>query len=244
MVFNLNLRYILSLGWYYGFSSIARGPSYVVASLSLPLTMLFLIYMLSRGALLPYAVIGGFISMISTNAISSAGDAAFFRLELKIQDLFVATPISSTDYMMGIMLSYLVFSLPGLLVYALLGYIYKIFDLISSIAMLFSILCLIVATTSLSFIIAGFLSHIRNVWGITSIISIVLTIIPPIFYPYSYLPKYAIYLLSISPATPASVLMQGVIGLQPLQLPMVGILLFETIFYFLLAKRFMRWRDE
>ncbi len=244
MVFQLNLKYILSMGWYYGFSTITRGPSYIVASLSLPLTMLFLVYMLSKGALLPYAIIGGFISMISSNALSSAGDAAFFRLELKIQDLFVATTISSTDYMMGIMLSYLVFSLPGLFIYALIGYIYKIFNPISSAVMLFSIACMIVATTSISFIIAGFLSHIRNVWGIISIISIVLTIVPPIFYPYSYLPKYAIYLLSISPATPASILMQGVIGLQPLQLPMAAVLLFETIFYFLLAKRFMHWRER
>jgi ABC-2 type transport system permease protein len=232
------------MGWYYGFSTITRGPSYIVASLSLPLTMLFLVYMLSRGALLPYAIIGGFISMISSNALSSAGDAAFLRLELKIQDLFVASKISSTDYMIGIMLSYLVFSFPGLTIYAVLGYIYGIFNPISAIILVLVIICLIVSTTSISFIIAGFLSHIRNVWGITAILSIVLTIIPPIFYPYSYLPKYAIYLLAISPATPASVLMQGIIGLQPLQLSMAAILAFETVFYFILAKRFMHWREK
>jgi len=244
MVFKLNLRYILSMGWYYGFSTITRGPSYIVASLSLPLTMLFLVYMLSRGALLPYAIVGGFISMVSSNALSSAGDAAFLRLELKIQDLFVATTISSSDYMIGIMLSYLVFSLPGLFIYAVMGYIYRIFNPISSVVLLFAIICMLVATTSISFIIAGFLTHIRNVWGITSILSIVLTIIPPIFYPYTYLPKYAIYLLAISPATPASVLMQGVIGLQPLQMSMAAILLAETVVYFLLARKFMHWREK
>lgn len=243
-MFKLNLRYVIAMGWYYGFSTITRGPSYIVASLSLPLTMLFLVYMLSRGALLPYAIIGGFISMISSNALSSAGDAAFLRLELKIQDLFVASKISSTDYMIGIMLSYLVFSFPGLLIYAIMGYIYRIFDPLSAIILVFVIICLIVATTSISFIIAGFLSHIRNVWGITAILSIVLTIIPPIFYPYNYLPKYAIYLLAVSPATPASVLMQGIIGLQPLQLSMAAILVLETVFYFLLAKRFMHWREK
>lgn len=232
------------MGWYYGFYSIVRGPSYVVASLSMPLTMLFLVYMLSRGSLIAYAIIGGYISMVSTNALSSAGDAAFFRLELKIQDLFVASSISSTDYMLGIMLSYLVFSIPGIAVYAVLSYIYRVLNPVSSLVLVAVIILMIISTGSISFIVAGLLKHIRNVWGIVSILSIVLSIIPPIFYPYIYLPRYAIYALSVSPATPAAILMQGVAGLQPIQPTMAVILIVETVVYFLLARRFIRWTEE
>ncbi len=239
----MNLRFILSMGWYYGFYSIIRGPSYVIASLSMPMTMLFLVYMLSRGSLISYAIIGGFISMMSTNALSSAGDAAFFRLELKVQDLFVVSSISSTDYMLGIMLSYLVFSIPGIAVYAALSYIYKVLTPLSALALIAVILIMLVSTSSISFILAGMLTHIRNVWGIVSILSIVLSIIPPIFYPYTYLPKYIVYVLALSPATPAAVIMQGLAGLQPLQPIMAVILVAETVAYFMLARKFIRWTE-
>lgn len=239
----MNGRFILAMGWYYGFYSILRGPSYVVASLSMPMTMLFLVYMLSRGHLIAYAILGGYISMVSTNALSSAGDAAFFRLELKIQDLFVASSVSPTDYMLGIMLSYLVFSAPGIAVYAILSYIYRVLNLTSALVLIAVIILMIISTGSLSFIVAGMMKHIRNVWGIVSILSIVLSVIPPIFYPYTYLPRYALYALSFSPATPAAVIMQGVAGLQPMQPIMLAILLAETAVYFALARKFIRWTE-
>ncbi|MGC8600591.1 MAG: ABC transporter permease [Nitrososphaeria archaeon] len=240
----LNLRFIFAMGLYYGLYTITRGFSYVIASMSLPLTMLFLISIISKGYLLKYAVIGGFISLISTNALSSAGDASFLRLELKFQDLLVTTRITRIDYMLGLMLSYLFFSLPGIVIYAVIGVILNLFTAFRAFVLFLIMLSLLISETSLAFMIAGMMKHIRNVWGIVSILSIILSVIPPIFYPYTYLPKYVLYILSISPATPGSVIAQGVFGMQPLNYVMLIILMAETAFYFVLGMNFIKWRES
>ncbi|MCL4340396.1 MAG: ABC transporter permease [Thaumarchaeota archaeon] len=240
----MNIRYIFSMAWFYGFKTIRRAYSYVIASLITPLTLLFLIYIISDGRLVAYAITGGFIAIIASNGLASAGDAAFFRLQLKIQDLFVATNIGPLDYMLGLTFSFIVFSIPGLVLYAVLGAWYHLFSLTNSLILIGILLLLTFATSAISFIIAGLVGHVRNVWGIISILSVVMTVLPPTFYPYRLIPQYLLYLLAISPATPAAVLAQGVFNLSPFDPVMIPVLLIETITYVGLAIHFTRWREK
>lgn len=240
----MNLRFVGLLAWYYGFRTIRRGPSYIIASLSAPLTLLFIIYVISSGRLVPYAIIGGFISLVASVALSSSGDAAFFRLQLRIQDLFVASSITPVDYILGLTVSYLVFSMPGIVLYVGLGLFYHLFTLYSSIALALILMTLVMSTSAISFIIASSIGHIRNVWGIAGILSIVMTVLPPTFYPYTYLPKLAIYVLSISPATPAAILAQSAFGLSPAYPAMVLVFLAETILFYGMARYLTRWREK
>lgn len=232
------------LAWYYGFRTILRGPSYIIASLSAPLTLLFIVYILSAGRLLPFAIIGGFIGLVASVALSSSGDAAFFRLQLRIQDLFVASSITPVDYILGLTLSYLVFSFPGIILYVGLGTYYHLFTMASAIALALILIVLVISTSSISFIIASSIGHIRNVWGIAGILSVVMTVLPPTFYPYTLLPPVALYALAISPATPAAVLAQGFFGLAPLHLTMVLIIVAEAGIYYGMARYLTRWRER
>lgn len=232
------------LAWYYGFRTILRGPSYIIASLSAPLTLLFIVYILSAGALVPFAIIGGFIGLVASVALSSSGDAAFFRLQLRIQDLFVASSITPVDYILGLTMSYLVFSFPGIILYVSLGMYYHLFTIISAVALALILLTLVMSTSAISFIIASSIGHIRNVWGIAGILSVVMTVLPPTFYPYTLLPPVALYALAVSPATPAAVLAQGFFGLAPLHLTMIFVIVGETIIYYAMARYLTRWREH
>lgn len=244
MVLLLNLRFTFLLAWYYGFRTIRRGASYVIASLSSPLTLLFLVYMLSHGALVRYAIVGGFVALVASVALSSSGDAAFMRLQLRIQDLYVASRVNPSDYMIGLTLSYLIFSIPGIILYIIIGLIYGLFTPINSLILALILVVLVIATSSISFIISGLINHVRNVWGIAGILSIVMTVLPPTFYPYHLLPKYGLYALFISPATPAAVLAQGAFGLSPIDYTAVYVLILETMAYFMMARVLTRWREK
>jgi ABC-2 type transport system permease protein len=239
----LNPKFVLYFAWYYGFYVILRGPSYLVASLSLPLTLLFMVTIFTHGALIAFAIAGGPLAIVAANSINGAADAAFFRIQIRIQDLFVATSITSQDYMLALSLSYLVFSLPGIALYAVLGSYFRVFSISSALPIIAVLVLLTLTISNLSFIIAGLLRHIRNVWGITAILSIIMTVLPPTFYPYTFLPPGIIYILSISPVTPAAVLLQGIVGLEPMQIPMIFILIFETIVLTFLGRKFIRWRE-
>ncbi len=240
----MNPKFSLYFAWYYGFRVIGRGPSYVIASIATPLTLLFLVYVLSSGTLVQYAVIGGFVTLVAANGLTSASDAAFMRLQAKIQDLFVATSISSIDYMIGLTLSFLLFTVPGLALYSVLAVLYHLFTPLRIAIMIGVLIMLTLSTSAISFIIAGSIKHIRNIWGITGILSIIMTILPPTFYPYTFLPKYILYALAISPATPAAIILQGTFGLSPEFYTMIFVLLGETAIYLSLAKYFTRWREK
>ena len=239
----MNPKFILYFAWYYGFYVVLRGPSYLLASLSLPLTLLFMVTIFTHGTLIAFAIAGGPIAIVAANSINGAADAAFFRIQIRIQDLFVATSITPQDYMLALSLSYLVFSLPGIVLYGILGAYFKVFSLASAPWIIGVLVLLTLTISNLSFIIAGLLKHIRNVWGITAILSIIMTVLPPTFYPYSYLPNGVLYILSMSPVTPAAVLLQGIVGLEKMQYSMIVILLVETVVLTLLGRKFIRWRE-
>ncbi|MCL4403134.1 MAG: ABC transporter permease [Candidatus Marsarchaeota archaeon] len=240
----MNLRFIGAFTWYYGINSISRGPSYVLSAMLYPLVFLFLITIFSAGKLIDFAVLGGFLSIIATNAIYGSADAAFQRIQLKIQDLFVATSLTPFDYTFGLTFSYLATALPGLLIYGIIGALLGIFSALPLLAFVGIMLLLLVAAMSIAVIITGLIKHVRNLWGVISIVSVVLTMVPPSFYPYVILPKWALYLLMISPVTPAAMLSQGLFGLEKMPLYALPVLLFETAAYFAIAMRMSGWREK
>lgn len=102
----MNFKFILYFSWYYGVKIIIRGPSYIIASLVTPLTLLFVVYVLTHGALVEYAIIGGMVTLIASVGLQSAGDATFMRLQLRIQEMYVASQVSPIDYMLSMTLSF------------------------------------------------------------------------------------------------------------------------------------------
>ena len=107
------------------------------------------------------------------------------------------------------------------------------------------IICLLLTISSFSlfFLLFSFIKQMRKARAISSMLSIVMSTIVPTFYPYTYLPKSVLLALSIIPSTPAAVLEQGLFNLAPIQWYMLGILVTETIVYFMAAKYLTKWRD-
>ena len=68
--------------------------------------------------------------------------------------------------------------------------------------------------------------------------------ISPTFYPYTYLPKSALYVLELLPTGSAAIIEQGLFNLSPmLWYPMI-ILVVETIIFLLGARYLTKWREK
>ena len=240
----MNLRFIGEFAWSYGIKSIPRGPSYVVASMMYPLVFLFLIVIFSSGKFIAFGVVGGFIAIVAENSLFSSSDAAFQRIELKFQDLLVTTRISHLDYILAMGLSFLAPSLPGIAVYAVIGAIIHIFTLASAALFAAILVLVLLSTLSIAFMIASFAKHTRNIWGISSIMVVLLTMVPPTFYPYTILPKVVLYLFMLSPVTLAAIASQDAFGLTPPLSYAIPLLVAETIIYFAIAMKLTKWREN
>jgi ABC-2 type transport system permease protein len=241
------LRSIGTLIQINGVVPIRTQPFYLVSIVAQPLSFLFFIWIISRGADLAYGLMGGMVLTMLSVGTGLQSDLTHYRHDMKFQDVVVASPVEAPVYIAGMALSELVYSLPALGVFLVL-FVYYGFASVTSILVLTGVLLLVWAFGSaFAFTLSTYFQDIRETWAFSPIFSLVLTVLPPVYYPISYLPAWAATLSRFSPTTYAAELVQGAVGLQPLSFDTAVIawivLVGFTIALFLIAAFKARWRD-
>lgn len=230
-----------------GLIPIRTQPLYVVNLLASPLSFLFFITVLSRGTLVGYGVTGGLVLTMLSAGTGLQADLTHYRQDLKFQDIVVASPVEAPTYVAGMALSELVYSLPGLAVFAVI-FAAAGFATLESVAVLVGVLLLVWAFASaLAFTLATYFRDVRETFMFSPLISLVLSVLPPVYYPLARLPAWAQTASRFSPTTYAAQLVQGSVGLQPLPLATAAldwlVLLAVTAALFLLAAFKARWKE-
>jgi ABC-2 type transport system permease protein len=241
------LRSIATLIRINGVVPIRTQPFYLVSIVAQPLSFLFFIWVISRGADLAYGLMGGMVLTMLSVGTGLQSDLTHYRHDMKFQDVVIASPVEAPVYVAGMALSELVYSLPALGVFLVL-FVYYGFASVTSIVVLTGVLLLVWAFGSaFAFTLSTYFQDIRETWAFSPIFSLVLTVLPPVYYPISYLPSWAATLARLSPTTYAAELVQGSVGLQPLSFDTAVVawivLVGFTIGLFLIAAFKARWRD-
>ncbi|AWR99080.1 ABC transporter permease [Metallosphaera hakonensis] len=240
----MNFRYVITFAWFYGYSFLKRGYTYVFSYLVTPLSILFLVYVLSRGELIQYAIVGGLVSVIVTNSVVSLSDVVMLRKEMKLQDMLIATKIGPLEYMLGLATANYIFSSVGVLAYAVLGLIIHVFNVYSVLLSILISLYLNYSMSGLAFVIGTLVPYTRHSWAISGVLGTVLTIIPPIYYPFLELHGIVRYLSLILPSAPASVVSQWITGLSPFNLIATVLFLVEAPLFMIAAMKLSKWRES
>ena len=240
----MSARFVYVFSKLFGYKSMTRNIPYLISTLMLPLAILFIFRMISYSKLFPFAILGGMVSLLLTNGLNTLFDSSRLRINQKFHDLLIATPLSPSSYLWGMIFNELFFASPSIAVYAVIGVIYHIYTVSSVIPIACILFMLYVAISALAFFMAGFPDHMRGVWGYTNILVILLSLLPPIYYPYTYLPKWLLGIFLILPTTSASILLQYAAGLAPLYTPALAIFPIEVAACVLLAVVFTRWRSK
>src|ERR671933_1797896 len=95
-----------------------RNPMSMVFTAISPFSLLFVLFVISNGQYTNIAVVGSLVMALVGYGLSLGQDISFYKTEYKIQDVFVASPVSPLTYMTGLALSELLFGLPALAVLA------------------------------------------------------------------------------------------------------------------------------
>jgi len=241
------LRSLVTLVQLNGLIPIRTQPLYLVNLVASPLSFLFFIWIVSKGALLAYGITGGMVLTMLSVGTGLQSDLTHYRQDLKFQDIVVASPVEAPVYVAGMALSELVYSLPGLGVFVVL-FVLDGFATPTSVVVLTGAMLLVWSfATALAFTLATYFQDVRETWMFSPIISLVLTVLPPVYYPISSLPAWARIVARFSPTTYAAGLVQGAVGLAPITLSGAvldwGVLIGFTAALFLIAAVKARWRD-
>jgi len=240
-------RSLFTLVWLNGVVPIRDQPLYLLNLLASPLSFLFFITIVSRGAYLAYGITGGMVLTMLSVGTGLQSDLTHYRHDLKFQDIVVASPVEAPVYIAGMALSELVYSLPGLAVFVAI-FVLEGYATVESLAVLAGVLVLVWGFASaLAFTLATYFRDVRETFMFSPLISLALTVLPPVYYPLSALPGWAQVAARFSPTTYAASLVQGSVHLAPLTFSDAlvdwGVLIGFTAVLFLLAAVKARWRE-
>jgi ABC-2 type transport system permease protein len=241
------LRSLFTLVLLNGVIPIRTQPLYILNLLASPLSFLFFITVISNGQLVPYGVTGGFILTMLSAGTGLQSDLTHYRHDLKLQDIVVASPVEAPVYVAGMALSELVYSLPAIAVFVAL-FVGDGYATLTSVPVLIGVLLLVWGfATALAFTLATYFEDVRETFIFSPLISLSLTVLPPVYYPLTRLPAWAQTVARFSPTTYAAELVQGAVGLVPISLgerlldwTVLGTV---TAVLFLIAAFKARWKD-
>jgi ABC-2 type transport system permease protein len=113
--------------------------------------------------------------------------------------------------MMGLALSELLFGLPALIVLASLvmaigGSLFNIPLLVATILLIWG------SMSAMGFFLSSHMLHMRNTTQVISFVNVILTILPPVFYPITFMPEVLQPLAYAMPTTHASLMLQHIMG--------------------------------
>jgi ABC-2 type transport system permease protein len=230
----LAIRQIFLIAYVTGILWLRRNPVSMVFSAISPFSLLFVLFVVSNGEYIEFAVAGSLVMALVGYGLALG------------QDIFVASPVSPLVYMTGLALSQLLFGLPALTVLTFLAayfgtsIIYVPF-LISTILLIWG------SMSAIGFFLSSHMLHMRNATQVISFVNVFLAVLPPVFYSIERLPLELQYVAYLVPTTHASLMLQYTMGFPtPEEWSIAlgfGVQLAYLIGFIVLAKVKALWRE-
>jgi ABC-2 type transport system permease protein len=241
------VRSIFTIAYLNGVIPIRTQPLYLINLVASPLSFLFFITLASQGTLYLYGVSGGLLLTVLTIGTSLQTDMSHYRQDLKWQDVIVASPVEAPVYVIGMALSEFLYSLPGVGVFVVLWALGGPVTILGALTILMALVLVWAFASALGFTLATYFDDVRETWVFAPLVSTFLTVLPPVYYPISYIPASFRFLAYLSPTTYAADLIHSGFGLSnPGLLGGAidwGVLIGFTLALLALAAWKARWRD-
>jgi ABC-2 type transport system permease protein len=207
------IRQIFLIAYLSGVLWLRRNPMSIFLSTVSPFSLLFILFVISGGDYVGIAVAGSLVMTMVAFGLSLGEDIAYYKLEYKVQDMFISSPVSQVSYMIGLGLSELLFGLPAIIFLIVLTvYVGTSVTLTDLVCIVSSSILTWATCSAIGFLLATHLKHTRNVKQISSILTLIIAIFPPVFYSVEIIPLELRYMAYAVPTTNASLLIQNSMG--------------------------------
>ncbi|MCI4338614.1 MAG: ABC transporter permease, partial [Thermoplasmata archaeon] len=172
------------IGWRW----ISRNPASAIAPILLPFMFLYFLRLISPPEYFPLEVVGAML--FTTQNIGSwvLGDSATWRIEMRLQEIFVASPMGRVRYLIGVAFSNLIPAMPALLVLGVLLATLVHVPLLGWAALVAAIGMLWVLFSAIGISLSSRLKSQREVWPVGNLTFTVIGMLSPLYYPITKLP--------------------------------------------------------
>ncbi|MCL5430546.1 MAG: ABC transporter permease [Candidatus Marsarchaeota archaeon] len=222
-------------------------PIMLLNSLLAPLSFLIVITFVSHGALLSVAIEGAFIMTMVSAGMALQADLSHLKNDMKVQDMVVSSPTSAFMYIAGMGISEIIYFIPNIFILSILAVLFIHVSIQAALVITAVMAIMFVFSIALSFLLSTFTQDIIQGWAFTTLVSTLLSTIPPVYYPITYIPMPYQYIAYLSPTTYAAQIAQsasGFLAISPMQFAIDWIvLILAAVVMFIIAAKKTRWRE-
>src|SRR3990170_4829595 len=167
-------------------------------------------------SLLPIALVGSLAYSMFLIGQRVLNEAAYVRIDHKLNELYHASPLSPEAYFLGMSGGMLVAYLPpALLLFAILEVVHPLG--LGALGVLVLVLLAVWAFSStLGYVISTLFKDMRTIWPYSSLLTNLFGIVPPVFYPLHFVPAVLQPIVLAMPTSSAAALVNWAEGLEPL----------------------------
>ncbi len=193
-------------------------PVVMINTLLAPLSILAVVTFASHGTLLSIGALGALIMNMVQSGISIQGDLSHLKNDMKLQDMVVSSPTSAGIYIFGMAISEIVYSIPTITLLLILNFLFVKATPMGWLLIFLDMAVIFSFSIALGFLLSTFSSDIIQSWAFAGILSPLLSTIPPVYYPITYIPLPFRYISYLSPTTYAAEIAQSIAGYVPLRI--------------------------
>jgi len=206
------LRDAVVVAWLNGVVPLYRAPMWLVASAIVPIGILILLSVHGGFTGFLWGVVGGLIWTIASSGVSLMGDATFYRVEIRFQQMITAAPVSPIGYALGLSLSALIYVSPVLAIYVGILAAQGMLSMVNSLAMFLALSLLWLATSAMGFVISLRIRDMRYSWPGAMVLSVLLSTLSPVYYPATE--PWSMAAALVLPTGSAGVVIHELLGLH------------------------------
>ncbi len=136
--------------------------------------------------LLSFALIGALSYSAFLVGQRVLNEAAYIRVDHKLNELYHASPMSPESYFVGMSLGILLAYLPPMLILlALLEFLHPL-NALAALTLLLTLLAVWAFSSSMGYCVSTVFKDMKTIWPYSSLLTNLFGILPPVFYPLRY----------------------------------------------------------
>lgn len=164
--------------------------------------------------LLAVTLIGALVYSMFLIGQRVLNEAAYIRIDHKLNEMYHASPLSPEAYFLGIAGGMLVAYLPPSLVLLL---ILELLRPMGPLALLVLALCLLAVwavSSTIGYVVSTLFKDMKTIWPYSALLTNLFGILPPVFYPIARVPVEWRSIVLVLPTSAAAVLVNVAAGLE------------------------------
>ncbi len=165
---------------------------------------------------LAFALVGAMVYSVFLIGQRLLNEAAYIRIDHKLNELYHASPLSPEAYFLGMAVGLLIAYLPPILLFVVLLEIVQPLSALAWLVLVAVLASVWMSSSVLGYVISTLFKDMKTIWPYSSLLTNLFGIVPPVFYSLTAIPEAFRPLAVIVPTSGAANLVDMVAGLEPM----------------------------